>query len=115
MKKWFHLVYILLIMIILYSCKPTQNVSENLYSVSISDIQMMGIDTLNNIQMDSMINVDKLPKYSKWQKVYLQDFETGLRYEYSTLYDKTTYIIYSVKYLKNDKLYIVKKRKTTSK
>jgi hypothetical protein len=71
-----------------------------------------GLDTLTVVQFDSLITADNLPAYKKWIKTYLKDAETNESIEYSTLYDKTTDIIYTIKYLTTNKKYVVLKRKT---
>lgn len=115
MKK---LLYILLCLVLVCSCdltKKNAKQNDNVYGVSVSSIYKMSIDTFTVVQVDSMTKADKLPNKSKWETTYLKDGETNVAYEYKTLYDKNTGIIYTLKYLKNQKLYVVKKRKTTSK
>lgn len=98
---------------VLFSCGPTKSLQQdNTYGVSIKNIKTLSLDTLTVVQFDSLITADKLPAYKKWVKTYLKDAETNESIEYSTLYDKTTDIIYTIKYLKTNKKYVVLKRKT---
>lgn len=54
-------------------------------------------DTLDILQLDSLTKADKLPEYNKWIKTPIEDGDDSNVYEYSTLYDKTTGIIYTIK------------------
>lgn len=97
------------------SCGTGTKVAEPTYSASITSVKNLGIDTLTVIQLDSLTNADKLPSYSKWNKSYMKDGDTNVAYEYATIFDKSTGIIYTVKYLRDSKVYVVQKRRTTSK
>ena len=97
------------------SCGSKKTVTEPAYTVSITSVQNLGIDTLTVIQLDSLTKADSLPSYSKWNKSYMRDGETNKAYEYATIFDKTTGLIYTVKYLQDKSRYVVQKRKTTSK
>lgn len=110
MKK---LLYLFVTLILVCSCDPTKkNVTDNnAYGVFVENVKSMGIDTLTAIQVDSMTKHDKLPNKSKWVKTYLKDEETKTGYEYTTLYDRTSNIVYTIKYLKAKNVYVVKKRK----
>ena len=81
----------------------------------ITSVKNLGIDTLTVIQLDSLTKADKRPSYSKWNKSYMRDGETNKAYEYATIFDKTTGLIYTVKYLQDKSCYVVQKRKTSSK
>lgn len=95
--------------------QDTRNKSnDSIYSVSIKSVRTMENDTLNILQLDSLVKVDKLPAYEKWVKTAIKDADDNNIYEYSTLYDKTTGIIYTIKQIRNKK-YVVQKKKTTSK
>ena len=54
-------------------------------------------DTLDILQWDALTKADKLPEYNKWIKTPIKDSDDNNLYEYSTLYDKTTSIIYTIK------------------
>lgn len=97
------------------SCGSSNKVTEPTYSASITSVRNLGVDTLTVIQLDSLTKADKLPVYAKWNKSYMKDGDNNKSYEYTTIFDKTTGIIYTVKYLRDDKVYVVQKRKTTSK
>lgn len=97
------------------SCDTKKTDGTNTYSATITSIKNLGVDTLNSLQIDSLTKVDKLPAYSKWNKSYMRDGDTNKAYEYATLYDKSTGIIYTVKYLREQQRYVVQKKKTTSK
>lgn len=115
MKK---LTYLFLCMIILGSCNLTKkntNTNDNVYGVSVQTMQQLSIDTFSIYQVDSMVKVDKLPNKNKWETTYLKDGETNIAYEYKTLYDKSSKTIYTLKYLKDKKLYVVKKRSISTK
>lgn len=114
MKK---LLYLFVSLILVCSCNPTKKVTDNdgVYSVAVQNIKSMGIDTLTDIQVDSMTKHDKLPNKSKWVKTYLKDEESKIGYEYTTLYDRTSNIVYTVKFLKDKNVYVVKKRKISTK
>lgn len=114
MKK---LLYLFVCLTMVCSCNPTKkNVNDNnVYSVSVENVKSMGIDTLTSIQVDSMTKHDKLPNKSKWVKTYLKDEESKTGYEYTTLYDRTSNIVYTVKFLKDKNVYVVKKRKISTK
>lgn len=101
------------------SCDLKQNTGNNksndsIYSVSVKSVRTMKNDTLDILQLDSLTKADKLPSYQKWVKTPIKDGDDNTAYEYSTLYDKTTGIIYTIKQLKN-KRYVVQKKKTTTK
>lgn len=109
MKK---LLYLFVSLILVCSCDPTKKVTNtDTYGVSVENIKSMGIDTLTAIQVDSMTKHDKLPNKSKWAKTYLKDEETNTGYEYTTLYDRTSNIVYIIKFLRTENVYVVKKRK----
>lgn len=97
------------------SCCSSSKGTEPIYSASITSIRNLGTDSLTVIQLDSLTTADKLPVYSKWNKSYMRDGDTNKAYEYATIFDKTTGIIYTVKYLRDEKIYVVQKRKTTVK
>lgn len=109
MKK---LLYLFVTLVLVCSCDQTKKtINDNTYGVSVENVKSMGIDTLTAVQVDSMTKHDKLPNKSKWVKTYLKDEETKTGYEYTTLYDRTSNIVYTIKYLKNENVYVVKKRK----
>lgn len=115
-----YLKYFLLTMITVFtlsctSCGSKKTLTEPTYTVSITSVKNLGIDTLTVIQLDSLTKADNLPSYSKWNKSYMRDGETNKAYEYATIYDKTTGLIYTVKYLQDKSCYVVQKRKTSSK
>lgn len=99
------------------SCGTKENTQKNdsTYSVSINSVRTMKNDTLNTIQLDSMIKADALPQYSKWIKTSIKDGDNNKAYEYGTLFDKNSGIIYTVKSLRDKSVYVVQKKKTTSK
>lgn len=106
------LLYLFVSLILICSCDPTKQATNNdTYGVSVENIKSMGIDTLTAIQVDSMTKHDKLPNKSKWSKTYLKDEETNTGYEYTTLYDRTSNIVYTIKFLRTENVYVVKKRK----
>lgn len=72
-------------------------------------------DTLSIIQLDSLIKADNLPQYNKWVKTSIKDGDNNKSYEYGTLFDKNSGIIYTVKSLRDKSVYVVQKKKTTSK
>ena len=113
MKK---LLYLFVTLILVCSCDPTKKTinNDNVYGVSVENIKSMGIDTLTGVQVDSMTKHDKLPNKSKWVKTYLKDEESKTGYEYTTLYDRTSNIVYTIKYLKDKNVYVVKKRRITT-
>ena len=101
------------------SCDLKQNTGNNksndsIYSVSIKSVKTMKNDTLDILQLDSLTKADKLPEYNKWIKTPIKDGDDNNLYEYSTLYDKTTGIIYTIKQIKHNQ-YVVQKKKTTAK
>lgn len=101
------------------SCDLKQNTGNNksndsTYSVSIKSVKTMKNDTLDILQLDSLTKADKLPEYNKWIKTPIEDGDDSNVYEYSTLYDKTTGIIYTIKQIKHNQ-YVVQKKKTTAK
>jgi hypothetical protein len=109
MKK---LLYLFVTLVLVCSCDPTKKVAnDNTYGVSVENVKSIGIDTFTVVQVDSMVKHDKLPNKSKWPKTYLKDEETKKAYEYTTLYDRTSNIVYTIKYLKDENVYVVKKRK----
>lgn len=114
MKKLLLIIPIILMMLIV-SCSTTKHVSEEIYGVNVSNVLTLSTDTFTIIQLDSMTVTDKLPNYEKWVKTYLKDGSTNIAYQYSTLYDPETGIVYTVKFLRDgsDRC-IVMKRLTTS-
>lgn len=108
---------LLSLMVSFSSCGTKNNSQGNdsTYSVSIKSVRTMKNDTLNSVQLDSLITVDSLPQYSKWIKTSIKDGDNNKAYEYGTLYDKNSGIIYTVKSLRDKSVYVVQKKKTTSK
>lgn len=117
MKKLGIFVTSLLLTVSFFSCNKskTEN-SDNVYGGGkITSVKNMSVDTLSIRQLDSLTKADHLPSYSKWDKTYFKDDESYIQYEYATIMDNTSGIIYTVKYLKNKQKYVVQKRKTTHK
>ena len=115
-----YLKYFLLTMITVFtlsctSCGSKKTLTEPSYTVSVTSVKNLGTDTLTVMQLDSWTKAANLPSYSKWNKSYMRDGETNKAYEYATIYDKTTGLIYTVKYLQDKSCYVVQKRKTSSK
>ena len=90
------------------------NAVHKAFSDSNAILKTMKNDTLDILQLDSLTKADKLPEYNKWIKTPIKDGDDNNVYEYSTLYDKTTGIIYTVKQIKHNQ-YVVQKKKTTAK
>ena len=110
MKK-IYLYLITSIVLLLAGCKTAQQ--PTIFgggNVNVSTAKSMGPDTLTVIQIDSMVVADKLPAINKWNASRMKDHETGIQYIYSTLYDPTSKIIYTVKVLSDNELYVVMKR-----
>lgn len=104
--------FIVFMAVVLIGCKTTESVSTfGSGNVNVTSVKKLSIDTLTVIQVDSMINVDKLPVLKKWKSSKMTDYETGKPYVYSTLYDTTSNIIYTVKTLGNNEIYVVMKRR----
>lgn len=97
---------------VMTGCKPTQGVvgDVNTYGVSAVGAKTYGPDTLDVAQIDSLVRTDRLPALKKWTKSVFVDEETGFTCEYRTLYDKTSNIVYTVKYIPQN-TYILSKRK----
>ena len=94
--------------------KKSVETDPNYLGVEISSMKFEKPDTLVISQLDSLTTADQLPSYSKWEKTYVKDSESNKAYEFATIYDKSTGIIYTVKYLKDEQKYVVQKKKTTS-
>lgn len=111
MKKLF-LIFIPILLFVIGCTSHKNTVIPDLYSVNVSDVYTMSVDTFSILEIDSMINCDNLPKYDMWTKTYLKDGSTGKSYEYSTLYDPSQEIVYTIKKMlyNTDYIYIVMKR-----
>lgn len=108
---WF--IGILSVLLTFGSCGSQKTVTdENSFGVNVTSIKNISIDTLIVTQLDSLTNTDKLPEYSKWNKTYLKDADSNKAYEYGTIYDSTSGIIYTVKFLKDKTVYVVSKKQT---
>ena len=116
MKKLLLIIPILLMICNISSCNTSKSITEDYtYSINVSNVSTLSIDTFTITQIDSMVNVDKLPDYNKWVTTYLKDGSTNVAYQYSTLYDPETGIIYTIKQLRDGtQKYIVMKRLTIS-
>ena len=115
--KYILLGSLLSLMVSFNSCgtKNNNQVKDSVYSVSITSVRTMNNDTLNSAQLDSLIMIDSLPQYDKWIKTSIKDADNNKAYEYGTLYDKNSGIIYTVKSLRDKSVYVVQKKKTASK
>lgn len=97
------------------ACGSYKNVvNPDTFGVTVDSVVTMSLDTLNIAQMDSMCVADELPAYANWTKTYLKDGSINKGFEWATLYDPTTGIVYTVKNIGNDK-FVVMKRITRSK
>lgn len=113
-----HLLYSVLTtvsIICMVACGSSKSVvNPDAFGVTVDSVVTMSLDTLTVSQMDSMIVADELPVYSDWAKTYLKDGSNNKGYEWATLYDPTTGIVYTVKNIGNEQ-YVVMKRITRSK
>lgn len=114
MKTLFYSILTSLMLAVTFACNTTKDMIADDYTVNVVNVHNMSTDTFSVMQRDSMIQADRLPKYNKWAKTYMQDGSTNKAYEYATLYDPETGIVYTVKRLKDENLYIVMKRQTIS-
>lgn len=98
----------------LYACKSIVKQDILTYGASYAPVSTTKItkDTINILQLDSLFTADNLPAMKKWASSELTDAETLTTYNYYTLYDKHSHIIYTVKELPNKKFVIVKKKMT---
>lgn len=111
MRKLLFVIFTFLIITI--SC-TTQKQPVNTFGVNVTSVYTMSTDTFTIVQIDSMSHQDNIPLYEKWVKSYFKDGSTGVVYEYATLYDPESEVLYTVKKL-NEKSYIVMKRQTNKK
>ncbi len=81
------------------------------YSLQPKVISKVQKDTFTLLQTDSMITFDKLPPLDKWKETTIKDEDNNSYYIYSTIFDKKTSTIYSLKKLQQKQLIIVQKRK----
>ena len=81
------------------------------YSLQPKAITKVQKDTFTLIQTDSMITFDKLPPLDKWKETTIKDEDNNSYYIYSTIFDKKTSTMYSLKKLPQKSLIIVQKRK----
>lgn len=110
-----NILFVLLTFLILSISCTTQKQTVDTYGVNVTSVHTISTDTFSITQMDSMSNHDNIPVYSKWVKTYLKDGSTGVAYEYGTLYDPETGILYTVKKFRNPEFYVVMKRQTSEK
>jgi hypothetical protein len=111
MKKIFSIIAVSLC-IALSACKTGQEVSTerpNSYGVSVTASSATKPDTLTAQRVDSLIYVDKLPTINKWVSSVYIDEETKCGYEFWTLYDRTTNIIYTLKLLPDNRFVMIKR------
>lgn len=110
--KRIYIFFIVLAAALMISCKSSENVAVfGGGNINVSSVKKMSVDTFTIIQVDSMIRVDKLPQLKKWNSSKLTDQETGRPYIYSTLLDNSSNIIYTVKTLGTNEIYVVMKRR----
>lgn len=81
------------------------------YSLQPKAITKVQKDTFTLAQTDSMITFDKLPPLDKWKETTIKDEDNNSYYIYSTIFDKKTSTMYSLKKLPQKSLIIVQKRK----
>lgn len=106
MKK---VLFMLTFLLILMSCGTAYRVEVSDFGVGVTSAYTYENDTLDVNGIDSMLVVDKLPKVEKWASLGMKDAETSVGYKYSTLYDRTSGIVYTIKQIGNEK-YVVSKR-----
>jgi hypothetical protein len=92
-----------------------QATDEPVYGVSVQTAQTLKPETLTVAGLDSLLKTDKLPRLAKWTKSVFQDDETNVYNVYRTLYDQSTYTIYTLKELNTQTLVLTKRRLKTSK
>lgn len=114
MRKIYNiLIMVMLSLSLLYSCTEIKTPTNN-YGVQITSVKHIGLDTLNILQLDSIIKSDTLPDFNNWLKTYIKDAETNKAYQYSVLYNRDNGTIYTTKQL-NDSIYILQKKETKKK
>ena len=102
------------------SCRTTKTLDNNIsvdsaYGVSAQAAQTFLPETLSFRGVDSLLKADRLPDLKKWSAAYYKDDETNERNEYRTLYDRTSWTIYTVKKVSPGKWVLVKRIIKTSK
>lgn len=113
MRKIYNiLITLMLSLSLLNSCTEVKKPTN--YGVQITSVKHLGIDTLNLLQLDSIIKSDTLPDFNNWLKTYIKDAETNKAYQYRVLYNRDNGIIYTTKQL-NDSIYILQKKETKKK
>ena len=106
--KNFYLIFSITISFVFGSC-VTQKEPPITYGVSATGVQLTQPDTLDNLKIDSLLKVDRLPSVNKWTSSSFVDDETQVRSTYRTLYDKKTNTIYTLKFLRDGRCVLVKK------
>ena len=96
------------------SCRTTGSLDNNTgvdsaYGVSAQAAQTFLPETLSIRGVDSLLKADRLPDIKKWSAAYYKDDETNERNEYRTLYDRTSWTIYTVKKVSPGKWVLVKR------
>lgn len=111
MKYFSYVLSVMTIITVLCCCSSSKNSINTLgvYGVSVSKAQIIKPDTLNYIQIDSVMRVDALPVLDKWTTSTFKDEESGTMMSYKTLFDKSTNIVYTIKILDNNTFVLSKK------
>ena len=94
------------------SCHTTKVVDEQdgaTYGVSAQAAQTFRPETLSVAGIDSLLKADRLPAVKKWSAAYYKDDETNERNEYRTLYDRTSWTVYTLKKIGSEQWVLVKR------
>ena len=108
MKKYFA-IFSLLIAMGLSSCHTQKSAVPESYGNSITSVKSLKPDTFTVAQMDSVVKVDKLPSYGKWNAASFKEDESLKAYEYRSLFDSRTGVVYTLKDLRDGR-FVLRKR-----
>lgn len=106
-------IFVTAMMLSIVGCKTQQapvTPETSVYGVSVQGAWTLKPETLTVAGVDSLIRVDKLPKIEKWTSTTFEDDETGTKLVYRTLFDKTTGIIYTLKFMDKQTTVLSKRR-----
>lgn len=108
MRKFIATISIFTLLLLSFGCSSQKDIIEGKGNYYIHDVVEVFNDTIMQAQLDSVIMVDKLPVINEWLLINTKDYESGVSQPSFTVTNNN--IIYTVKYIRDEKKYILMKR-----
>lgn len=108
MRKFIASISIFVILLSVVGCSSNKVIVPAKGNYYIQDVVEVFNDTITQAQLDSVISADTLPVINEWLLINTKDYESGVSQPSFTVTNNN--IIYTVKYVRDEKKYILMKR-----